>query len=160
MEFPPIDTAPPSVRPDVVDDLGKERELRRLRARVEELEKIGILRGDKIIPATCELEFEQRRHTASKCGFHPQVTVCMETPRVECKVCEEELDPVEVLRDFVREERKFVWTIEGLRREKEELTKVVEALKKERVNVRAQLRKQGIAGEAAQRIEDKARWSR
>ncbi len=153
-----VDAAPPSLRSDITDDLGKERELRRLRKRVDELE-LQTAQSAKMIAPAVRIE-RNKDHTITKCGVHPQVLVCEDTPRVECAVCGTELDAIEVLRDFANHERQFVYTVQHLRREKDELEKVVEALKKERVKVRGQLRKDGVKGDAALRIEEKARWGR
>jgi len=67
----------------------------------------------------------------------------MRTPLVECAVCHEELDPLEVLREYVREERQFAQCLEHLRDETSELRREVEALKKQKAALRAAVRKAG-----------------
>lgn len=76
-----------------------------------------------------------------RCGFHPRISVSEYTPVIKCTVCGEQLDPYDVLRQFHRRERNFAYQLEHLREEATRLTTDVERLKRERNNLRAQIRR-------------------
>lgn len=141
---------PPSPRHHLVEpgaldvgSLAKERELRELRAANERLkEELTESQKRLVAPLTARMPFEEKQHTF-KCGLHPLVEVSLETNSVSCRVCGVELAPLDVLRDYARNERYFVQGLESLREEKKKLSIEVDALKKQRSSLRSQIRKKG-----------------
>lgn len=135
---------PPSIAPtaEPTDDLGRARELRQLRARVAQLETEKAELQHQVKPSVSTIEsHEEKKHRIGTCGFHPQVLVSMETNSVVCAVCDAELAPLDVLREFAREERRFVQSLNGLRDEKQLLHKQVDKLKKQVQALEGKVRK-------------------
>jgi cell division protein FtsB len=127
------------LQPDVgIISLAKERTLRQL----QEV-------NERLVDRIAELEKERHGLTVGKitehglrCGaLHPHVVVDEHAPVVECAVCKERLDPLVVLRQYAKQEKHFMWNLRSLRDEKAKLAAEVEALKKERSNVRAQVKR-------------------
>lgn len=143
MKFPlgprPSLAAAPS---DEVLDLGKERELRDLRKKVTELETRLSVREGRPIAGVVPRSISEERH-GYKCGFHPQVEVSDTTPEVTCTVCDEVLDPITVLRQFAQRERNFIWGIDAMIKEEKLLKASVEALRREKKNLMAGVRRAG-----------------
>lgn len=151
---------PPSLKPREVIDLGAERELRELRKKTAELEARLAVREGKPIMAVIQRLSSDEKH-GYQCGFHQQVEVSFKTPEVTCSVCGEKLDPIEVLREFVKTERNFAFGIESLQTEKKVLENVVAALKREKNNLASVVRRRGGKPvEITQKAEHEARWGK
>lgn len=135
-----VDQSDPSVVS--IDEIGKERELRALRKRVEDLELRLVKHEGKVAASLALKERVDEKH-GYQCGFHPHVLVSDETNLVECAICHEPLDPLDVLREFARHERNFVFSINTLRAEQTELRKQVDQLKKQRSSLWSQVKKRG-----------------
>lgn len=133
-----LDVSTPAPSSDE-SDIGIRRQFKAMRARLQELEALYAGRFRYQVP-TALTEREIGPH-GLKCGFHPHVTISMRTPTVRCTVCDTRLDPIEVLRDFARDERNFAHTLEHLRTERATLSKEVEDLKRQRANLRAQIKR-------------------
>ena len=137
----------PSVRevevPGGTLDLAKERELRKLRHQVESLTaKLATYNGVIELSQITTVNRYEDRH-GYKCGFHPRVIVSEETRSVTCQACGAELEPMDVLREFARNERRFVESVTGLRQERAKLLEDVAELKKRRSSLRSQVKKKG-----------------
>jgi hypothetical protein len=136
---PPEEHVCPGPDPGVIS-LAKERTLRdlqaaneRLRATVAELE-----RGQASLTVG-----EVTKHGLS-CGLrHPHVVVDNHAPVVECAVCHERLDPLEVLRQFANGERLFASWNKAMRCERDKLVEHIAKLKRQRQNLKAQIRRAG-----------------
>jgi hypothetical protein len=140
-----VDGGPPASleqKPDEVIDLGKERELRLLRTKVAELEQRLAIRLDRPIAAVVKRDTSAEKH-GYKCGFHPQVEVSDTQDEITCSVCGEILNPYVVFRQFVHRERNFVFMMDALIKEQKILTAQVAALKKEKNNLSAAIRRKG-----------------
>lgn len=125
-----------------VGSIGKERELRELRSKVEMLtEQLSESQKRLVAPLTARMSHEEQH--GYKCGRHPVIEVSMETASVTCRVCGAELSPLDVLREYARSERYFVQGLESLRKEKAALAEEVDKLKKYRGSLRSQIRKKG-----------------
>ncbi len=144
-----MDLAPPQIPASItsaepIDDLRKERELRALRARVAQLETEKTELTNQVKPSLTTLQsYEEKQHRTSTCGFHLQVIVSLETASVACATCGVELAPLDVLREFARDERQFVNQLNSLRDEHKKLGQEVEKLKTQRSSLRSQVRKKG-----------------
>lgn len=136
-----IDDSPGSIASDDDSDIGIRRQWKQMRARLAELERLYASRFQYQVPTTTIAV----RDTAlgAKCQLHLHVKVSMHAARVECADCGAPLDPLQVLREFAREERHFADQLEHLRQEKANLGKEIEALKKQKQNLRNQVRKAG-----------------
>lgn len=143
MKFPlgPVPSITPTPSDEILD-LGKERELRELRKKVSELEtRLSVREGRPIAGAVIRPMSEEEH--GYKCGFHPQVKVSDVVPEVTCSVCDEKLDPIEVLRQFANRERSFIWGIDAMIKEEKLLKASVEALRREKKNLMAGVRRAG-----------------
>lgn len=131
---------PPSVIGSETIDLGKERELRQLREQNQKLTERLANYDVRMLPHVSSIEtYDHGSKHGPRCGFHPQVLVSMTTRSVTCRECGEELEPMDVLREFARHERRFVASLADLRKERENLTKEVDVLRKQRSSLRSQL---------------------
>lgn len=120
-------------------DIGIRRQFKAMQTRLQELELLYATRFKHQVPVSIsELETKHMR-----CGFHQHVTVSMRTSIVRCTKCGEALDPLDVLRQFTKEERTFAFTLEYLRKETTDLRAEVAALKKQKAALRAAVRKAG-----------------
>lgn len=127
---------------DVDDsDIGVRRENKRLRARLVELETMVKTRLGRVVPTSTTMPQDFEEKHGLKCGFHPNVIVSMKTPRVECAVCGEKLDALDVLREFARHERHFAQTLEHLRKETSELRAEVPKLKRTLSDLRSRIKR-------------------
>ena len=86
---------------------------------------------------------EVTEHSKQRCHYHTRVIVDEHSPHVRCATCDTKLDPYAVLLQYAKEERRFRWSEQSLRDEKEKLAKEVEILKRQRANLRSQIRKRG-----------------
>lgn len=127
---------------DDILDIGKERELRELRKKVTDLETRLSVREGRPIAGVIPRSISDEAH-GYKCGFHPQVEVSDTTPEITCTVCDEVLDPYTVLRQFAARERTFIWGIDSMIKEEKLLKASVEALKREKKNLMAAVRRAG-----------------
>jgi hypothetical protein len=119
-------------------DIGMRLKYKSMQRRLVELETLYASRFRNQVPtATAELKSEH----GIKCGLHPHVSVSMTTPEVRCTACKKLLDPLDVLRQFANRERQFSHTLEHLRNERDKLEKDVEELKRQRSNLRAQVKR-------------------
>lgn len=136
----PIDNRPPSITSSDEDsDIGKAREFKRMKSRLAELELMYSTRFQfQVMTALTE-----RRRSLARCGIHPHIIVDDHSNRVECAECGEEMDPIDVLRQFANQERTFAHQLEHLRKEKSDLGVEVEALKKQKAALRSAVRKLG-----------------
>lgn len=121
-------------------DIGIRRQFKAMRTRLQELELLYATRFRHQVPVSIS---ELKTEHGLKCGFHQHVTVSMITPSVQCGACGEELDPLDVLRQFTKEERSFAFTLEHLRKETADLRAEVVALKKQKAALRTAVRKAG-----------------
>lgn len=135
------DTSP---RPAAVLSLTKERELRDLRARNAALEDLvqSYKTGTKLTSELTSRNPYEEEH-GYKCGFHSRVIVSMETKSVTCQVCHAELEPIDVLREFANNERRFVESFNGLVEERKKMMAEVQKLKDQRSSLRSQIKKKG-----------------
>ena len=123
-------------------DLGKERELRQLRSQVAELtERLANFDPRHLAQLTSRESYDKGAVHKATCGFHPLVVVCMDTKSVTCQQCGAELEPIDVLREYAREERRFVSSLVDLRAERSKLSEEVSELKKIRSSLRSQIKK-------------------
>lgn len=136
-----IKDEPGSVAADDDTDIGRARQFKAMKARLLELERLYASRFQYQVPTTTIAV----RDTAlgAKCQLHLHVKVSMHAARVECADCGAPLDPLQVLREFACEERHFADQLEHLRQEKADLGKEIEALKKQKQNLRNQVRRAG-----------------
>lgn len=137
----PIDNQPSSIATDDESDVGIRRQFRTMKARLLELERLYSSRFQYQVPTTTILQRESL--VGSKCKFHLHVKVSMHSAIVECADCKAPLDALQVLREFARDERHFADQLEHLRQEKADLHKEIEALKKQKQNLRNAVRKAG-----------------
>ena len=135
-----IDGSPGSIAAADGDDsdIGIRRKYKAMQRRLVELETLYATRFRNQVPtATTELK---SKHGLA-CGFHPHVSVSMNTPEVECTACGKQLDPLEVLRQFARNERQFAHQLEHLRNEREKLQQEIAELKRQRSNLKQQVKR-------------------
>jgi hypothetical protein len=135
----PIDNQPPSIDSDE-SDLGRVREFRRMKARLSELETLYASRFKFQVPTATSIK---QQPLEKRCSQHLHVVVSLHAARVECAECGEPLDPIDVLRQFANTERTFADSLEHLREERSALFKEIEALKKQKQNLRNSIRKAG-----------------
>ena len=121
---------------DDEDDSPQAREFRRMKARLEELELLCVSLAPERVPTATSWN-DQR------CSFHLHVIVHEHAAIVECSQCHQPLDPLEVLRQFAKRERRFADSLEHLRKEQRDLLKQIEALKKQRNSLRSAVRRVG-----------------
>lgn len=134
-----LDMTPPSLSAaEDVDDLGRMRELKRMRARLSELETLYASRFRFQVPTALST-----REQVKRCSVHPHVVVDDHAAKVTCSECGAQLDPLDVLRQFARHERSFAFTLEHLRHEKDGLTKEITELKRQKSQLRSAIRKAG-----------------
>lgn len=132
-----IDKGKPNLSEPI--SLAKERELRQLRQRCADLTEALSERDKTLVAQIQSREWHEEEH--HKCGFHPAVDVSMETNSVTCRVCGAELAPLDVLREIAQGERRFVQNINGLRKEKGELSKEIESLKRQLSTLKSKVRR-------------------
>jgi len=137
-----VDNRPPSITDGSEDesDIGIRRQFRAMKARLAELEHLYASRYQHQVPTTTRVG---GTHLGGKCQIHMHVVVDMHAAVVECADCGAPLDPLQVLREFAREERHFADQFEHLRKEKADLGTEIEALKKQKQNLRNAVRKAG-----------------
>jgi len=140
-----------TITSDDESDIGRAREFKRMKARLQELETL----------LASQLRFDVPTSTTAKrqpldkcCHFHLHVIVYMDQARVECRACGAFLDPLDVLRQFANRERNFADTLKHLREERDRLGKEIVALKKQRNSLRSQVRKKGGVPVEPWHIED------
>lgn len=134
-------TAAPSVEaaPEGTIDLGKEREIRQLRAQVAELTE-QLAQADPLKHSVLAAKSYEETH-GLRCGFHTRILVSMTEAKIWCTVCGAELVPMDVLREYANRERHFIEALEWLRKEKRQLREEVDHLKKERSSLRSQVKR-------------------
>lgn len=131
---------PSSISSDDESDIGIRREYKRMKGRLAELERLYATGARNRVPTATSV---QQPPLGAKCEFHLHVIVNTHSAEVTCSDCGAPLEPLQVLREFATEERQFAQNLEHLRREKAELHKEIEALKKQRLAMRAKVRKAG-----------------
>lgn len=137
----PIDQRPESIVTDDESDVGIRRQWKAMKARLLELEHLYASRFQFQVPTATSVT--KPSFLDGKCSLHLRVKVSMHKAVVECSDCGAPLDPLQVLREFARGERHFANQLEHLRQEKANLGMEVEALKKQKQNLRGQIRKAG-----------------
>jgi prefoldin subunit 5 len=130
-------------------DLAKERELRQLRAQVAALQSqvaaLDVFKAASVL----SVKSVDETHGRAACGFHTRVLVSMTESAVWCAVCNCELEPMDVLREFAKKERNFIESLDWLREEKAELRKEIDVLKKQRSSLRSQVKRKKAAADTA-----------
>lgn len=121
--------------PVIGDEIAWRRELKQLRVRVAQLEAE---RGIKQSPS---IAVERDGKHGIGCGHPCPVAVFENEPRVECRSCGANLDPIEVLREYARHERNFCYSLEHLRKERKDLSDEIKKLKALRQRLRGDARK-------------------
>lgn len=134
-----VDNRPPSISTDDESDIGIRRQFRAMKSRLAELEGVAARFADRVPTATSLL----RQPIGQRCGFHLHVVVYEHSKRVECADCKEPLDPLDVLRQFARAERSFADTLDHLLKQRTDLNREIEALKKQKQSLRNAVRKAG-----------------
>lgn len=137
----PIDQRPPSIVTDDESDVGIRRQFKAMKARLLELEHLYASRHQYQVPTATRVK--KPSYFDGKCKLHLHIEVDMHSAVVECADCGVPLDPLQVLREFAREERHFADQLEHLREEKAALAKEVAELKKQRLSLRGAVRKAG-----------------
>lgn len=127
----------PDESPPAGNEIAWRRELKQLRVRVAQLEAEQKTRLDPLLEVS--QDGKHGKH-GSQCGNPCVVVVADKEPLVECKACGAELDPVDVLREYARHERRFCFALEHLRGEKIALATEIEKLKRLRARLRAEAR--------------------
>jgi hypothetical protein len=89
-------------------------------------------------PGQPRLEVKQRVYSGCQ---HVAVLVDEVLRRVTCKTCDELLDPVEVLLEYAHHERRLACSTTSAFTKRNVLRAEVEALKKERANLKAAIRR-------------------
>lgn len=115
--------------------IDRERRYRELEAKCQKLESLLASKTSLDVA-----RYGEEKHTF-RCGQHPRVVVSENVPKVWCAVCEEQLDPIEVLRSYARKERNFIFGLQHDRHEAAALKKEIEELKRVRTNLMAQIRR-------------------
>jgi hypothetical protein len=116
--------------------LGKRREHEELRAEVERLRQLVPAQALDIVPGA-------HLHLCWRSGV-----VLDETTRaVTCKGCKATRDAFDVLLEYAKRDRNFMWTQKHLRDEEKRLRAEVETLRKERTACRAAIRRSKKKGD-------------
>lgn len=96
-------------------------------------------RGDRVGPDGTFIPRAIFKH--GRFCAHRQVSVNESAREVTCNLCSAKLDPIEVIVMFAREERSFCFHQRELKQQIEQLEKDVEALKRQKANLGAQIRR-------------------
>lgn len=140
--------------PAPIADLGRARENVQLKAKVTELQRLV-----DAYRATGGLSDGQLSDHSYECHHHKEtdadgnviriyvqhlrVLVDPEIRKVICASCRTELDPINVLNEYAIQERQFARATKHMVDEQKNLRAEIDALKKQRQNLRSAIRKDG-----------------
>jgi prefoldin subunit 5 len=140
LDVPPPEPSTVEAAPGTID-LAKERELRQLRAQVaaltSQVAELDVFKAASVL----SVKQTDETHGRAACGFHTRVLVSMTESAVWCAVCNCEVEPMDVLREYAKKERNFIEALQWLRDEKAALRKEVDELKKIRSSLRSQVKR-------------------
>ncbi len=133
---PSCDVTPEDGNVEEIVSLNDRKRIRELEAELTKKdETIAVLQG-RIKPALERPMFSEEpcRHDGGSYVFDKQ-------PRVTCKLCGCDLDPMTVLRKIAHQEMVFCYAMDHLKRERKELIEEVEKLKRVRNNTKRSIRR-------------------